>query len=104
MNSVIIAGIPYHLITPQVEARINYYNKAFFGQGWLLGYLYPAMQRANQAAGRPIRKEKDKGAIIFLDSRFKTKKKWISDWIRKEVEVVPDEINGINRRLKGFWL
>ena len=104
MNSVIIAGIPYHLITPQVEARISYYNKAFFGQGWLLGYLYPAMQRANQAAGRPIRKEKDKGAIIFLDSRFKTKKKWISDWIRKEVEVVPDEINGITRRLKGFWL
>ncbi|MFX0022988.1 MAG: helicase C-terminal domain-containing protein, partial [Candidatus Hermodarchaeota archaeon] len=104
MNSVIIAGVPYHLITPQAEARINYYNKAFFGQGWLLGYLYPAMQRANQAAGRPIRKEKDKGAIIFLDSRFKSKKKWISDWIRKEIEIVPDEINGITRRLKGFWL
>ncbi len=104
MNSVIIAGIPYHLLTPQADARINYYNKAFYGQGWLLGYLYPAMQRANQAAGRPIRKEKDKGAIIFLDSRFKTKKKWISDWIRKEIEVVPDEINAISKHLKGFWL
>ncbi len=104
MNSVIIAGIPYHLLTPQADARINYYNKAFFDQGWLLGYLYPAMQRANQAAGRPIRKVKDKGAIIFLDSRFKTKKKWISDWIRKEIEIVPDEINGITKRLKGFWL
>ncbi|MFX1600693.1 MAG: helicase C-terminal domain-containing protein [Promethearchaeota archaeon] len=104
MNSVIIAGIPYHLLTPEVDARINYYNKAFYGQGWLLGYLYPAMQRANQAAGRPIRKEKDKGAIIFLDSRFKSKKKWISDWIRKEIEVVPDEINAITKRLRGFWL
>ncbi len=103
MNSVIIAGIPYHLLTPQANARIKYYNKAFYGQGWLLGYLYPAMQRANQAAGRPIRKEKDKGALIFLDSRFKSKKKWISDWIRKEVEVIPDEIGAISQRLRNFW-
>ncbi|MFW9820798.1 MAG: helicase C-terminal domain-containing protein [Candidatus Thorarchaeota archaeon] len=104
MNSVIIAGIQYHLLTPPANARIDYYNKAFFGQGWLLGHLYPAMERANQAAGRPIRKENDKGAIIFLDSRFKFKKKLISDWIRKEIEVVPDEFNEITKRLKGFWI
>lgn len=103
MNSVVIAGIPYHLLTPQANARIRYYNKAFCEQGWLFGYLYPAMQRANQAAGRPIRKENDRGAIIFLDSRFKSKIKWISDWIRKEIEVVPDEIDAISRRLKNFW-
>jgi len=39
----------------------------------VFGYLYPAMQRANQASGRSIRKETDKGAIIFMDSRFKDK-------------------------------
>ncbi|MFX0145233.1 MAG: helicase C-terminal domain-containing protein [Candidatus Hodarchaeota archaeon] len=103
MNSVIIAGVPYHLLTPQAKARIRYYNNAFCRQGWIFGYLYPAMQRANQAAGRPIRRENDKGAIIFLDSRFKSKIKWISDWIRKEIEVVPDEIDAISRRLKNFW-
>ncbi|MFX1388956.1 MAG: helicase C-terminal domain-containing protein [Promethearchaeota archaeon] len=104
MNSVIIAGVPYHLLTPQVNARIKYYNKMFRNQGWLFGYLYPAMQRANQAAGRPIRKEKDKGAIIFLDSRFKSKMKWISYWIRKEIEMIPDEIDAISKRLRKFWL
>ncbi|MFX1501788.1 MAG: helicase C-terminal domain-containing protein [Promethearchaeota archaeon] len=103
MNSVIIAGVPYHLLTPQANARINYYNKAFPNKGWLFGYLYPAMQRANQAAGRPIRKMKDKGAIIFLDSRFKSKLNWISDWIRKEIEVIPDKQNAISQNLKNFW-
>jgi len=80
-----------------------YYNKTFGNQGWLFGYFYPAMQRANQAAGRPIRKEKDKGAIIFLDSRFINKTKWISDWIRKEIEVVPDKEYAIHQRLRNFW-
>jgi len=103
MNSVIIAGFPYHLPTPRVEAKIEYYNKVFNRQGWNFAYLYPAIQRANQASGRPIRKISDKGAIIFMDSRFKAKYKWISDWIRKELEIIPDKPNAITQNLYPFW-
>jgi DNA excision repair protein ERCC-2 len=103
MNSVIIAGFPYHLPTPRVEAKIKYYDKVFNNQGWNFAYLYPAIQRANQASGRPIRKIKDKGAIIFMDSRFKQKAKWISEWIRKEIEVVPDKPNVLLQNLNSFW-
>ena len=103
MNSVIIAGFPYHLPTPRVEAKIQYYDKVFNNQGWNFAYLYPAIQRANQASGRPIRKIKDKGAIIFMDSRFKQKSKWIADWIRKEIEIVPDKPNAITQNLSRFW-
>ncbi len=103
MNSVIIAGFPYHLPTPRVEAKIGYYDKVFKRQGWNFGYLYPAVQRANQASGRPIRKISDKGAIIFMDSRFKAKYKWISDWIRKELEIIPDKPNAIIQNLHPFW-
>ena len=103
MNSVIIAGFPYHLPTPRVEAKIKYYEKVFNNQGWNFAYLYPAIQRANQASGRPIRKIKDKGAIIFMDSRFKQKAKWISDWVRKEIEVVPDKPNVLLQNLNSFW-
>ncbi|MFX1553090.1 MAG: helicase C-terminal domain-containing protein [Promethearchaeota archaeon] len=103
MNSVIIAGFPYHLPTPRVEAKIEYYNKVFNRQGWNFAYLYPAIQRANQASGRPIRKISDKGAIIFMDSRFKAKYKWISDWIRKELEIIPDKPNAITQNLFPFW-
>ncbi|UCD00770.1 MAG: hypothetical protein JSV23_07740 [Promethearchaeota archaeon] len=103
MNSVIIAGFPYHLPTPRVEAKIRYYDKVFNRQGWNFAYLYPAIQRANQASGRPIRKISDKGAIIFMDSRFKTKYKWISDWVRKELEIIPDKPNAITQNLYPFW-
>ncbi len=103
MNSVIIAGVPYHLPTPRVEAKIKYYDKVFNRQGWNFAYLYPAIQRANQASGRPIRKITDKGAIIFMDSRFKAKYKWISGWIRKELEIIPDKPNAIFKNLNPFW-
>jgi DNA excision repair protein ERCC-2 len=103
MNSVVIAGFPYHLPTPRVDAKIKYYDKVFKNQGWNFAYLYPAVQRANQASGRPIRKISDKGAIIFMDSRFKAKLKWISEWIRQELELIPDKPNAIIRNLNPFW-
>ena len=103
MNSVVIAGFPYHLPTPRVNAKIKYYDKVFNKQGWNFAYLYPAVQRANQASGRPIRKISDKGAIIFMDSRFKAKNKWISEWVRKELEIIPDKPNAIRHNLNLFW-
>ena len=103
MNSVVIAGFPYHMPTPRVQAKIEYYDKVFNKQGWNLGYLYPAIQRANQAGGRPIRKISDKGAIIFMDRRFKDKYQWISNWIREELEIVPDKKNAITQTLYPFW-
>ncbi|KKL83421.1 hypothetical protein LCGC14_1974900 [marine sediment metagenome] len=103
MNAVVIVGIPYHLPTPRVKAKIKYYDQMFNKQGWNFGYLYPAIQRANQASGRPIRKISDKGAIIFMDSRFKDKSKWISGWVRKEIKVIPDEPNVLIQHLSSFW-
>jgi len=103
MNAVIIAGFPYHLPSPRVNAKIDYYDKVFNKQGWNFGYLYPAIQRANQASGRPIRKISDKGAIIFMDSRFKQKYQWISDWVKSELEVVPDIKDAITQNLYPFW-
>lgn len=103
MNAVVIAGFPYHLPSPRVKAKIEYYDKVFNKQGWNFGYLYPAIQRANQASGRPIRKISDKGAIIFMDSRFKQKYQWISDWVKSELEVVPDTKDAIIQNLYPFW-
>jgi DNA excision repair protein ERCC-2 len=103
MNSVIIAGFPYHLPSPRVDAKITYYDEVFNHQGWDFAYLYPAIQRANQASGRPIRKVTDKGAIIFMDIRFKDKYKWISEWIRSEVKLVPDKEGELGKNLKLFW-
>ena len=72
MDSVVVVGVPYAEPTPRVKAQIDYYEKCFPGLGREYGYILPAMKKASQAAGRPIRTLDDRGAIVFLDYRFAT--------------------------------
>ncbi len=103
MNAVIIAGFPYKYPSSKNKAKIKYFNRVFNNRGWDYAYLYPAILAANQASGRPIRRLDDKGVIVFMDSRFKTKVGWISSWVRKQLVAVSDQPNAIYNYLKNFW-
>lgn len=105
METVIIVGVPYARPTPRVNAQIQYYEKRFPRHGREYGYSWPALRKAAQAAGRPIRKLDDRGAIIFLDSRFATEycKSLIPLWIRRDIKVLPDEEGRIARELSRFF-
>jgi len=69
LHSVIIVGIP--LIPPNLEVKslVDYYENKF-NRGWDYGYYYPAMNKILQSAGRCIRSESDKAAIILMDERI----------------------------------
>lgn len=69
LNGVVVIGLP--LARPDLPTResIAYYEKKF-GKGWDYGYVYPAINKCLQSAGRCIRSETDKGVIIYLDERF----------------------------------
>ncbi len=69
LEAVIVVGVP--LATPDLETRqlIDYYDFKF-GKGWDYGYIYPAMTKALQAAGRCVRTMEDRGVVAFLDKRF----------------------------------
>tara|TARA_Y100000034_G_C6872985_1_gene398844 strand:- start:530 stop:1801 length:1272 start_codon:yes stop_codon:yes gene_type:complete len=69
LKSVIVVGLP--LSRPDLETTelINYYDQKY-SKGWDYGYIFPAMQKTIQAAGRCIRSESDKGVIVFLDERY----------------------------------
>ncbi len=69
LQAVIIVGLP--LNKPDIEARllIEYYDDKY-GKGFEYGYVLPAITKCLQNAGRCIRSESDKGAIIFLDERY----------------------------------
>lgn len=69
LKAVIIVGLP--LSPPDLETKelINYYESKF-NKGWDYAYIFPAMQKAIQSAGRCIRSETDRGVIIFLDERY----------------------------------
>ncbi len=69
LQGVVIIGLP--LAKPDLKTRelIRYYD-AKFGKGWDYGYTFPALNKCFQSAGRCIRSETDRGAIIYLDERF----------------------------------
>lgn len=105
MNSVAIVGVPYAEPTPKVKAQINYFDKSFPGFGREYCYVLPAMKKASQAAGRPIRTLEDKGAMIFLDYRFATLycQSFLPLWIRDSLKILPDEDGAISRDLSLFF-
>jgi DNA excision repair protein ERCC-2 len=105
MNSVVIAGVPYAEPTPKVKAQINYFEKRFPDLGREYGYVLPAMKKASQAAGRPIRTLDDKGAIIFLDHRFATLycQSFLPLWIRNSLKIISNSDRAIAQEVKLFF-
>ncbi len=105
MNSVIVVGVPYAEPTPRVKAQIEYYEKRFPGYGREYGYVLPAMKKASQAAGRPVRTLDDVGAIIFMDYRFATAycKSFLPLWVRDGLKILPYKDDVLAQELKAFF-
>ncbi|NHI92003.1 MAG: DEAD/DEAH box helicase [Candidatus Lokiarchaeota archaeon] len=106
MNSVLITGVPLSRPTYLITKLEEFYDKAFGGKGREYGYIIPAMRKANQAAGRPVRRLSDKGAIIFLDERYNSKyyKKFLSSWILKNFQQLPSNPKLLADKIKQFFL
>lgn len=69
LKAVTIAGLPLGKPDLETQELIKYYDKKF-KKGWDYGYVYPAIIRTMQGAGRCIRSSKDRGVIVFLDERY----------------------------------
>ncbi len=71
IRAVLIVGLPLSPPTLEVKNLQDYYIKKFGKEkGTLYGYIYPAISKVIQAAGRGIRSKNDVGAIILMDYRF----------------------------------
>jgi DNA excision repair protein ERCC-2 len=105
MNSVVVVGVPYAEPTPRVKAQISYYETCFPKMGREYGYVLPAMKRASQAAGRPVRMLEDKGAIVFLDYRFATRycRSFLPSWVTREMKELPFADGVLAREIHGFF-
>jgi len=69
LKCVVVIGLPLQPPDLETKEMINYYDHKF-GKGWDYGYIFPAMNKVMQAAGRCIRSEKDRAVRIFLDERY----------------------------------
>ncbi len=88
MKTVVVVGVALEEMGVESRALIDYYEEKF-GRGWDYGYLYPGTIKALQAAGRALRKESDRVAVVYMDERFKwSKYNWIFE--RRERTVVTD--------------
>lgn len=105
MNSVVIVGVPFAEPTPRVKAQIDYFEKHYPGQGREYGYVIPAMKKASQAAGRPMRTLEDRAAMIFLDYRFSLPAcgRYFPSWIRNSIRILPDQEDAIMYELRRFF-
>ena len=64
---VVSPGLPQ--VEPVRELLKRYYQQAY-GDGFGYAYLVPGLRRVVQAAGRLIRSEDDRGAIVLIGRRF----------------------------------
>ena len=95
LSSVIVAGLPLERPDLETDARIKHFEAKF---NKLLGrtyaYTLPALSKCFQNVGRCIRREQDKGALIFLEERFAWpmyKQFFPSDWdIKVTKDYVPE--------------
>jgi len=69
LKCVIIVGLPLERPNLETKELINYYD-AKFSKGWDYAYIFPAIQKVLQNAGRCIRSETDRGVVVFLDERW----------------------------------
>jgi DNA excision repair protein ERCC-2 len=71
LKAIIVVGLPLSPPTLEVKTIEGYYvGKYGQEKGRLYGYLYPAITKVLQAAGRGIRSEHDRCIIVLMDYRF----------------------------------
>ena len=94
LNGVAVVGLPLGAYD-EIQREINaYYTRKYGkGEGMLIAYTLPAINRGLQAAGRVIRAESERGVLLFCDRRFSGDglggvKQFLPDWVQQELIVV----------------
>jgi DNA excision repair protein ERCC-2 len=99
----IVVGPPLPTFDLEREILREYYE-THYGTGFHYAYVYPAMSKVVQSAGRVIRSESDRGLIVLMDKRFvlpdyvQTMPK---DWFDNSVHELIS--NQITSDIKEFW-
>lgn len=70
LNGVIIVGVGLPMVNVENNLLKEFFEEKY-GQGFDYAYTYPGFNKVVQAAGRVIRTETDRGAVILLDERYK---------------------------------
>jgi len=70
LSGVVIVGVGLPQLCPEREIMRQYFSEKL-GSGFEYAYQFPGFNRVQQAAGRVIRSETDRGFVLLIDDRFK---------------------------------
>ena len=96
---VVGTGLPQ--VCDERELFRSYYEK-MSGRGFDYAYLYNGMNKVLQSAGRVVRTDTDRGAILLLDERFldnSYQQLFPREWFPHEVVT----LQGMEQLLEDFW-
>jgi DNA excision repair protein ERCC-2 len=101
LSGAVIIGVGLPAPSPERELIRSYFADSH-GAGFEYAYQYPGMNRVLQAAGRVIRSEEDRGVVLLLDRRYRTRPYrtlFPEDW-RPVMAAAPKDIARI---VAHFW-
>lgn len=102
LSGVIIVGVGLPQVCEERDIIKRYYQKKN-GKGFDFAYTFPGLNKVQQAAGRVIRSEHDRGFVVLIDDRF-TSSKYIkilpSEWFPLKT---PFKCKDLACDLKNFW-
>jgi len=85
------------------EEKKRFYERRY-SEGEAFAYIYPAMAKSIQAAGRVIRTESDRGVIVLMDDRFTDEKfshSMPEDWFDESARELVS--GSILKDVSAFW-
>lgn len=97
---VVSVGLPQ--LNIQQDTIMEYFQQKH-GRGYEYAYRYPGMNKVLQAAGRVIRSESDRGAVLLIDERYghrSYQELFPSHWRHYEKIKNPP---AISKTLQSFW-
>lgn len=97
--AIIGTGLP--MVCNEREIQQNYFAVRE-DKGFEYAYLYPGMNKVQQAAGRVVRTMEDKGVILLLDERFVSQQvvdTFPAEW--EDYDIVT--LDTVEKKLSEFW-
>jgi DNA excision repair protein ERCC-2 len=70
LSSVVVVGVGLPQVNRNTELLRQWYQSRY-GAGFEYAYLYPGMQKVDQALGRVIRRARDRGRALLIDNRYR---------------------------------
>lgn len=101
LKGAIIIGVGLPLVSPPRELLQQYYEEKL-QSGFAFAYLFPGMTKVQQAAGRVIRSEGDRGFILLCDRRYEQpsyRELLPDDWQWQRI----DHLDELADTLETFW-